>query len=793
LTKAAARGLLLLLFLLVPAGGVAAQEEPTQKIVKKIAVAGNRKVASKEILKVLRTRVGDVYNSETVDKDVGRIWGLGYFEDIDVESEDYEDGIKLTFRVKERPTISKLVFKGNRSISGSKLSEAIQIKKKDFVNPYLLKLARQRIIQTYKDEGYQFIDVKQYVKEEGKNELAVFFEISEGPKLRVKRVDFVGNKSFRSSILRGRMRTKRRRWPFQEGIYKEEDLERDLLAIRDFYKSNGWLDVRVTRELAYNDAKTELYITIHISEGPRYIVESIVIRGNELFTGQELRRRMRLKEGMPLIEDNLRRDIMTIKEMYGAQGFIDQRIKTRTPLSEEPGKIRVVFDITEGKRIFVEKIDIRGNERTRDHVIRREVTIYPGERFNTAKIRETRNRLMNTGFFESYDPLGRIAPITIETEPGSTPEQRNLVITVQEGRTGSLTFGAGISSNVGLIGQIELTQSNFDILDFPKSLEDFLSGNSFVGGGQILKLIARPGVERSEYMVSFREPSAFDSPYGFGMSGFFYQRAREFWDEERTGGTFGVDRRIGRNVVVGVTYSAESISVTNVRDTHAPQDAIDAAGNWDRLALEFRAVYDTRDYVLLPTRGVKVEATVTPVGSFLGGDIDAIEATIAAKVYRKLFEVPKWGKHIISFGAIGGIADSLNQKELPVFERMYAGGPGEAASLRGFAYRGVGPVDSVHHEQVGGRSLMLMTVEYGMPITSDAVRLVGFIDMGKVGRDPSDFGFDNLRKSAGFGLRLRMPAMGNIPIALDFAWPFDKEPCDDTQTFSFSIGGGLRF
>jgi len=762
------------------------------KVIKRVEVRGNRKVKTREITKVLRIRVGDVLRPETLDRDVTRIWRLGYFEDISVEAEPYEDGVLIIFIVREKPTVRKLTFNGNKEFSDRELQDIIGIKEKGFVDPYLLKLSRQRIIDSYLERGYRFVKVKQTITRKD-DEYIVAFDITEGPQVLVRRIGFVGNKSFSARRLRRLMKTKSRRWPLVEGLFNEQDLEEDLLKIKDFYRSNGWLDVVVGRELSYDDRKKNLYITIHIAEGVRYTIENIIIRGNELFTGAEIRRRLLLKEGSPIIQENLEKDVLTIKEMYGAQGYIDREVRVRTPLSEEPGKISVIFDIKEGKRIFVEKIEIRGNIKTRDHVIRREITLNPGDRFDTTKLRETRNRLINTGFFESYDPLRRVPPIRIETEPGSAPDRRNLVINVQEGRTGTLTFGAGISSNVGLIGEISLTQRNFDILDFPKSLDDFLSGNAFVGGGQIFSLVARPGVERSEYLISFREPSAFDSPYGFGTSGFYYQRAREDYDEERAGGTLSIERRIGRNLRVGVTYSGERIDITNIDEDSAPADVLALRGARTRFGLEFRAIYDTRDNVFLPTRGVKIEGILEPVGEWLGGDVDVIRAEISGKYYRQLFEVPKWGKHIISIGARVGVVDSLSDEDVPIFERYFAGGPGDAASLRGFAYRGVGPVDPTVREQIGGEVLMLATLEYGFPIISDAIRGVAFVDVGKVGKMMSDFDFNQMRGAAGVGLRLRVPEMGNIPIALDFGFPFAKEPDDDTQVFSFTIGGGLRF
>ncbi|NOZ21588.1 MAG: outer membrane protein assembly factor BamA [Planctomycetes bacterium] len=769
-----------------------AQGKAEGRIVKAIAIEGNRRIPERKIRAAIRTRVGEPYRSDVVDQDMGRIWALGYFEDIKARTEPKDVGVKVVFTVAERPIIAKVIFLGNKKIKEAKLREASDLKEGSFVSPYSIISARRRIVDKYKEEGFQFAEVDSK-REETDGQVTVTFVIAEGPRLRIRKVSIKGNKAFSRRQLMGKIKTRRRVWPFYDGIYNESVLESDLLAIKDFYQANGWLDVEVGRELKYNDEKTRLYITIFVQEGERYYVDTVTIKGNELFTDKEIRRRLTLKSGAPFVRENLNRDQKVVKGMYGEQGFIDAEVRISTPLSLEPAKINIVFTITEGQRIYVEKIDIRGNTKTEDHVIRREVTFYPGERFNTRKMEESKRRIYNTRLFESYDPIQQTPPVQTDIEPGSDPLHRTAVFNVQEGRTGQLSFGAGISSNLGLIGQFSLSQSNFNLLDLPTSFSDFVSGNAFVGGGQTLSLTAQPGTERSQYSLSFREPSAFDSPYGFGMTSYFYDHQREDYDEQRIGGSVSVDRRITRNLRVGLTYGAQQIDIRDIHEQWAPADVFDVEGVTTRLSLELRVVYDTRNNVLWPTKGVKIEPSVELAGMFLGGDVDTIKADIGLKWYHKLFTIPKWGDHVLSVGMQAGVIDSLDRDEVPIFDRFFAGGPGGAASLRGFSYRGIGPIDPVIREQIGGEVRWLSTVEYEVPIVQKTIRAVGFFDAGNVNEFVSDVDFSTTRASAGIGLRLTFPQLGYIPIELDWGFPVRSQPFDSEQLFSFNIGGGMRF
>ncbi len=774
-----------------PPAKTATQPKPA---IKKIDVQGYQRISQAGVIGAARLKEGDPYDPKTVEEAVNHLWTLGAFEDIKVHSEPFEGGIRLLFIVKERAVVGKIVFVGNKSVKDDKLKEVLEFRAKDYLNRYLVQSGRDKLVEKYHDEGFPFVEVSVQT-EEAERRITVTYSIQEGPRVKVRAINFVGVTAYSAYKLRQMMQTSIYRWVLNPGVYKEETLHNDLIVIRDFYRSNGWLDVVVGRELTYSSDKSSLYITIRVQEGERYKLLGVSIAGNDLFTEAEIRLKLTLKEGSFFVTDEMRKDQEAIRDMYGEQGFIDVQVRPRTLLAKEGAALTIRYEIEEGRRSYVESVKIRGLEKTQDHVVRREITLSPGERFDTRKIKESQARLRNTGLFQSYDPKGGVIPIRFDTEPGTEPDRRDLVADLTEGKTGELNLGVGVSSNVGLVGEFSISQQNFDITDLPKSWQDFVSGNSFVGGGQIITLRARPGTERQDYLLSFRDPSVFDTEYGFGASAFYAQRVREDWDESRLGGTLSLDRGFWKYWRAGVTLIPERVDVNNISSNAADVPDIQAArGSHSNTSVRFDITRDTRDNRFLATSGSRMESSLQIFSTALGGDYDIVKLQIEAKNYFPLFNVPKWGKHVLSVGVDAGILEPFGDTVgTPIFNRFFAGGPGDAAALRGFRFRRVGPVQGAGNIHVGGEVIFLQTVEYEFPIVSDTIRGVVFADAGKVAPTLDEFSEEEFRAAVGAGLRLRFPFFGGVPIALDWAAPVRKTETDETQVFSFTIGTGFRF
>ena len=441
-------------------------------------------------------------------------------------------------------------------------------------------------------------------------------------------------------------------------------------------------------------------------------------------------------------------------------------------------KIDITFDVIENERFFIEKVIITGNDKTKDNVIRRNLSFFPGERVDTQKIKISEQRLTSTGYFDSQS--GSASEMTYL--PGTKYNTKNVLVNVKEGRTGMLRFGGGFGANAGLFGDVSYTDKNFDIFDLPKDWKDFMSGNAFRGGGHTITMRFSPGLQRTTGVFSFSNPAVFDSGYSLGLSANILRRAREDYDEERKGFKMSVGKTVLRGLRLGVTPNFEVIGIQNI-DGNAPTIIKDQQGSRRKLSLELTAMLNRLDNRMSPTRGYKITSSL----EFSGLDVDMIKFTTKGTRYHTVFNFPDWrGKHILSYGGTLGMIESTSDEGIPIFENFFAGG---ANSIRGFSFRGVGPIDVATGEQIGGKALLLSTIEYTVPVYSDMVRGAFFIDAGKADTDLNDINFNNFRATIGFGFRAKVPFMGNSVVSVDFGFPFIRKDKDDEQAITFNMGG----
>ncbi|MEE9605325.1 MAG: outer membrane protein assembly factor BamA, partial [Candidatus Scalindua sp.] len=725
----------IILFLLGSYIPLNAQEtEETRPVIKKVEVKGNQRISSATVKSAVKIKEGDMYDPQAMSQDVDAIWLLGFFDNIEVEVEPYEDGIKLVFLVTERPVIKDIIFIGNVEIKTNKLEEAVELRRGDYLKHYLQKLGEDKIRDLYQKKGFHLVDVKS--EEKRTNGYAnVIYNINEGLKAYIEKIDIVGNKTFTDKRLLKVFATKRRKFPsfVFPGRLDKDKFSEDIEKVKAFYVSGGWLDADVKWKTKHGTDKSAMLIDVVVDEGERYYVDTITIKGNKLFTDAEIRSLLELKKEDAFLPEILQKDSQSIRSAYGRQGHINTNVKASHTYKPVEPKIDLTYDIQEGERIFIEKVIISGNDKTKDNVIRRSLLFFPGERLDTEKIRISQERLTHTGYFDNESGV----PTDISFEPGSKPNTKNVIVSVKEGRTGVLRFGGGFGANVGAFGDVSYTDKNFDIFDFPKDWKDLTSGNAFRGAGHTVTLRFSPGFERTEGMFSFVNPSIYDTGYSLGFSAFIFRRAREDYDEERKGGKFTLGKEVLRGLVLRLTPDYEVIGVQNV-DGNAPQIVKDSEGSSSKLSLELSATLDRRDNAFIPTKGYKVESSVQVSGL----DVDIVRFTANAKKYNTIFDFPRWGKHVISYGGTFGIVESTTDKGVPTFERLFTGGSG---SIRGFEFRGLGPVDPATGDQIGGKILMLGTVEYTMPVYSDMVRGAFFIDTGKVDTDVNDINFSNMR------------------------------------------------
>lgn len=757
------------------------------RIIRKIEVKGNKRISIAAIKAATIIKEGDVYSPEIASRDVDAIWAMGFFDNIEVKLEGFEDGVKLIFLLTERAVVREIIFQGNEKLSESKLKKTIELKENEYLKYYLLKLDEDRLKELYVKKGYHFAEIKSDVKVTDGDAVATFI-ISEGPKTHIAEIVFDGNKSIKSKKLKKQIKSRARRFPsiLFPGKFKSKEYESDIDKLKEYYQKEGWLDADVKGEVKYSADKTEITIIFHIDEGERYYVDVITINGNTIFSRNELKVRLKLKEGEPFLKEKFEEDTKQIRHLYGEQGFLKASIEPRRFFTPDRAKVDITYEIEENDRFYINRVKISGNDRTKDNVIRRELNFYPGDRIDTERVRDAHQRLLNTGFFDVESG----EPTSISFEPGPEPNNVDILVDVKEGQTGLLRFGGGFGANVGPFGDISYSDRNFDILDFPKDFHDFISGNAFRGAGHVVTLRFSPGLFRQEAVFSFFNPAVFDSTYSFGINFFLYQRVREIYDEGRKGVRVTVGKEIFKDLFLRIVPSYELMEIDNVEDD-APFIVKSAEGAFNRLGLELRLIYDKRDNYYFPTRGYDVGASFEATTM----DVKIARSTIYGRKFLTVFDFPDWGKHVLTLSSTVGVVEATGEQgtrppteDVPIFERYFAGGFG---SIRGFEFRGVSPVEV--GEQVGGNSLLLGSLEYSIPIYKDVFRAVTFLDTGKADKEIGDLNFTNMRATAGIGMRLMIPFFGRAVIAIDYGIPFIKEPGDDTQAISFNMGSGPSF
>ncbi|MCM8762966.1 MAG: outer membrane protein assembly factor BamA, partial [Candidatus Omnitrophica bacterium] len=489
-----------------------AASQAEEKIVTAIEVKGNKSISPNTIISKIKTKVGSPYLENIASDDLKRLYLLGYFSDIKIDTEDYKDGIKVIITVVEKPIIEKITFEGMKKLyylKPEKLKESLKSKEGQYLDYNTLKDDVLTLKGMYEKKGFSDckIDYKIDLAAET-NKAKVNFVVDEGVKLKVRRIYISGNKTFKARRILRLLKTKSS-WLFNPGVLKDEVFEEDIERIKSFYQREGFADVKVDYEMSRHPKKPLIYITINIEEGKRYYVGTVTIQNNQSIPEKEIRDKLKVViPGKVFSEEGLQEDVNNILSLYFDKGYIMARVSETTALNPATGKIDIAYYIIENEVAYVDKIKIRGNLKTKDKVIRRELKILPGDRFDGEKLRKSKERLTNLGYFEE---------ISYETAPTSVPNKRDLIVEVKEAKTGSFSFGGGYSTVDELLGFIEIEQKNFDWKNWPY----------FTGAGQDLKLRAQLGNISENFELSFTEPWLFDYPIAFGFDAYKQTHDRE--------------------------------------------------------------------------------------------------------------------------------------------------------------------------------------------------------------------------------------------------------------------------
>jgi outer membrane protein insertion porin family len=751
-----------------------------------------------EALGMIETRPGATFQSETLSTDLGRLYRSGRFGSplagehrgapaVEVVVRPDAGGVIVEFAVRERPR-ARLIFEGTEELDDDWLEETVKVKDGDLLDPFGLERSVRALRQKLIDEGHLHAEVAHRVDAApGREEVDAFITVRAGPKVYVDEILWEGATALDPSDLQGAsgpdaMQTKPRElWGLLEkGTYKPDVFRQDLERVARYYRSQGWLDVKVyPLEERYGADGAALTLVVAVEEGDRYHVRRVGVEGTTVLPEDRLLREVPLRSGRPFLGEDLRGAIDRIRRLYGQRAYIHCEVDVDVRYDAAKKLLDVTLRVSEGPKVRIEEIRVDGNDKTQEKVIRRELSVYPGEYYDADQLEASVARLGRLRYFQD---------VRLDFAPGTSPGSEHLLIHVEEARTGAIIIGGGVSTAAGFFGNITLTQRNFDLFDPPTSFRDFIEGRAFTGAGQQLTITLQPGRQRSQYSIEFVEPWLLGFPVILELEAFARDRQREDWLETRRGGRATLGYRITQDLIVRASYRFERVRIADIEASAVP-DVLDVAGTNYVGTVRFSASYDQNRYdgdqVL--HGGYALSSYYEVADQALASDFDFQRAGGAANWQVTFFEWPRRYKWVAGLRTdVGWIEERHRSDSVPIFERFFAGGPG---SVRGFNFRSVSP--QLFDKPLGGRWLGVATAEASFPLFQNILRGVVFADAGGAVARFSDFERDdNIRVAAGFGFRLRVPVFP-APVALDFAWPLRKRRDDDPQIFSFSVGFGF--
>ncbi len=781
-----------------------------------VKFVGPASVSEQFIRSNLKTKPGTTYQMGLTQDDVHSLYGTGQFYNIRVAVDQTDNGgVVLTYIVQVRPRITDIKLEGNSRLSDSKLKKKITVKTGEALDEQKLFTIVQDLKKLYEKYGLADTQVKYVLNlEESTGHGSVTFHIEESPKVKIKEVSFLGASAFPQKSLRSEIKT-RRRWAFSwltgSGYFEQDEFDADRDRLNDFYRNHGYLDFEIKDVKQDHPTTNTMALKFYVFEGRQYKVGDIKITGTKIFSDAEILKGLQfihdyqhskaklgshalpMDSGDTFTPDGLSKDTELVQDFYGSRGYIEiaqgHALRVNRVPNVETGTMDLEFVVEESQKSYVQKIEIRGNLKTKDKVLRRELAISPGEIVDMVRVKISKQRLEGLQYFEKVD---------IRPEPTDPviPGRKNLAVNVEERSTGNFTVGAGFSSVDALVGYAEVSQQNFDLFHPPY----------FTGGGQAARVRVQIGTQRQDYEISFSEPWFLDRKLKLGVDLYRHQLNFEspnnIYDETRTGAKLSLTRALGSDFLIGsVHYGIEDVGISlnsgwhnrlpNIAPTptdarNVPDAILKEVGDHFYQRIGTSLAYDTRNSTQLPNHGQRTE---------LAGEITAGDKTYYKIDLTSAWYFPGFFKgHVLEVGGRGGVTDSLAGGDVPFYDRYYLGG---LYSLRGYKFRDVAPRESfdptapnVANEPIGGDSYWFGSLEYSLPIFEKdggvGLRFAMFYDIGAVSTSPYSFQ-TSYSDNWGAGIRLNIPHLG--PLRLDYGIPIthDKNNSDSGQ-FQFGVG-----
>ena len=738
--------LLCLAALFVGSGFAFAQEQ--LPIVNSIEVKGLKRIEEGAVKSKITQKVGEQLSNEKISEDIKNIFKMGYFDDVRTEIEPLEGGIKLIYIVKEKPTVVRVEFQGNSEIKEDKLKEKSSLTVGSIADTTLIQDNAAKLQLYYEEEGYWLARVVPVVTKVSENEVYLTYQIDEGDKVRIKKITVVGNKAISAGKITGAMKTAT--WKIysfitSSGYYKKDTMSADIEAIKDLYFNNGYIKAVVSDpEIQLTPDRKGMTITINVSEGEQFKISSVNITGNKAFPEKDLARLISSAPGRVFSKEVLRKDIAAITELYTQNGYALANVFPDIAPDDATKQLTLTYKVEEGDIYRIGRVEISGNTRTRDKVIRREIRLDEGDMFNSALLKRSYERINNLNFFESVE----MAP-----KPRFEEKLLDIDVKVKEKATGFLSVGGGYSSVDKLIGMVDITQ-----------------GNLF-GRGQYIKLRGELGGSSSFYELSFKDPWFMDKPISFTSD--IYKTRREYVDYKKKaiGFGFGFGKELSEYWGAAVSYNLERATIYDVSDT-ASTIIQEQIGTKVTSSITPSITRDTRDNYLDPSRGSRNSLYFTFAG--LGGDNAFIKSVFDSAWFFPI------GSTTVSLRGRVGYAKGIFDKKLPLYERFCVGG---IYTVRGIGFCQAGPKDD-KGELIGGSKELIFNAEYIFPIVSELrLKGVAFFDAGNAYDAAEPMG--KLRYTAGGGVRWISP-LG--PIRIEWGYNIKKKEGEKSSRIEFTFG-----
>jgi outer membrane protein insertion porin family len=738
--------------------GDAALRTVGQDRLRKIAVKGNKRVESDAIVGVMQTREGDTVSATRLRDDLKAIYKLGYFTDVKFDISETPDGRILTIIVKEKAAIHRTEVRGNFNVKEKNLLDAMEIKNLTVASETIIKEAIEKALKVYREKGFYGAKITYTLEPFTPGEVNLVFNVEEGGPVTIKEIRFSGNSSFSAKELKKVIETKEKGLPLiskltHAGKLVPDMLEQDAEKIGAFYFNHGYIKAKVG-EPKIDVQGSYAYITFPITEGPQFSVGKVDIKGDLLEDKDKLLAKLNILKEKTYSREVIQKDITTLSDLYADQGFANVDVTPLLKEDENKRSVDITFDINKGKKVYFERIEVTGNAKTRDKVIRRELRVFEQELFNATKLKEGMKNLKRLEYFED---------VNLSTSPGTTPDRLNLKVTVKEKPTGSFGVGVGYSTQDHLVGMIEVSQNNL------------------FGRGQRLSVQAMIGTIASRYRISFTEPYFFDRPLGLGIDAYNWSRVFDEYTQHSTGGSLRLSHPLRWQYTrLFGSYRWDYVKLNDLSFSALNTPSIvEASRIHNTSAMTVGISRDSRDSLFTPTKGSNQSFTVEWAG--LGGQVAFLRYMLDQAYYYPL----KWNT-VGVFHIRGGYIQGLSYGQQPSYELFYLGG---IDTIRGFKYANISPRDPNTHDRIGGNKFFQINTEYRFPMPKlKQYGLIGevFFDCGNVYGSNAKAITPNVRTSVGGGIRWFSP-MG--PLRVEWGYNLNKKSYEQQSAWEFTIGG----